>query len=66
MISPAILLTTFSLGTYLSASIMINSKDCTETRCDVVLTSPNQIKVNIISDLSIGFLHSVKNAPKSV
>ena len=66
MISPVIPFMTLSSGIYFSASGMISSEDYTDNRCDAALTSPDQINGDIIRDLSIGWLHSVKNAPKYV
>ena len=51
---------------YLSGNIMINSMDYSKIGCDVVLTSLDLIKEDIIGGLSIGLSHNVRNVPKSV
>ena len=64
MISPVTLLTTLSLGTKCSVSVMISSMDYTHIECDDALTSPDQINVEIIWELSVFFLHSFNKSSK--
>jgi hypothetical protein len=45
---------------------MIIFEDCIDTECEIALTSPDQISVDIIRDLFFGLLHNTRNALKSL